>query len=162
MKKLKVDIDDIASAMEMSFIIEIAYQYLDTDTGDIILIRDSIMRQVEEEEDIELISANADWMLKEADKARLILEDKRDRYVEIPHIASHESYDIMMDFVMGIKNNKIRQLLLRAINGRKPFRRFKECIAQWPDILDSWYSYKDKRIKEMVIDWLASIDIEPE
>lgn len=172
MKKLKVNLEDIAFAMETEFFIEPAYQYLDTDTGEVVLVTVSILREVEEEEVEEIDDSSEDPVRAlhelnpsyedERALALLIFNDTRDRFEEIPHLYSSESYEIMEDFITTIKSDKIQEALFRAIRGRKPFRKFKDTISQWPDILEDWFKYQKERMDQIVIKWLASIDIEPE
>jgi hypothetical protein len=161
MKKLKVDIDDIALAMQFSDEIEESTQFLDTETGEVVNIFRSVMDDIEEG-NAEAIGDYPEWMKEMADDAEAMLNDEKGRFVEIPKISSHEAYEFMENFLWGIKDEKIKDRLLRAIQGRGAFRRFKDTISEWPDLEKRWYEYEEEAIRKEVLDWLESIGIEPE
>lgn len=161
MKKLKVDIDDIALAMETSNELEGSIWYLDTDTGEVIHIDSSVMEDIEDEDD-EAIDDYPEWMKEMAEVANVVLADNRGRFKEIPEITSHESYRIMERFILDIKDESIRNRLFGAIKGKGAFRRFKDTISEWPEIEKQWYEYRDEAVRREVLDWLESIGIEPE
>jgi hypothetical protein len=161
MKKLKVDIDDIAIAMESSEGFEESVWYLDTDTGEVIHIDSSVMEDIEDEDD-EAIDDYPEWMKEMAEVANVVLADNRGRFKEIPEITSRESYRIMERFILDIEDERIRNRLYGAIKGRGAFRRFKDRISEWPEIEKQWYEYRDEAVRREVLDWLESIGIEPE
>ncbi len=161
MKKLKVDIDDIALAMEISDEIEESIQFLDTETGEVINILRSVMDDVEEGDE-ETINDYPEWMKEMVGDAEAVLADNMERFREIPKITSYESYGFMERFILNIKDEGIRNKLSGAIKGKGAFRRFKDTISEWPEIEKRWYEYKDESIKKEVLDWLESIGIEPE
>jgi len=160
MKKLKVDIDDIAVAMEFSSTLEESFRYLDTETGKVIYVDSTVMDDVEEGNEGE-IEDYPDWMKEMAEDTKLVLDDDKERFREITEITSYEAYKVMEDFIYTIKDRKIQNILSRAIQGRGSFRRFKDTIAEWPALEKQWFSYKDNAVKQEVIDWLESIGIEP-
>lgn len=161
MKKLKVDIDDIALAMESSNEIEETIQCLDTETGNVVSVFRSVMDDVEEGND-EAISDYPEWMKEMAEDAEALLNDEKRRFVEIPKISSPEAYEVMESFIWDISDEEVRNRLLGASKGKGAFRRFKDTISEWPDLEKRWYEYKDKSIKKEVLDWLESIGIDPE
>lgn len=161
MKRLKVDIDDIALAMETSNEIEESIWCLDTDTGEVLNIFEYVLRDIEEGDE-EAIRRYPAWMKDMVKDAEALLNDGRGRFVEIPKIQSYEAYGFMESFIETIQNEKIRNRLFRAIQGRGAFRRFKDTISEWPEIEKQWFAYRDEAIRKEVIDWLESIGIEPE
>lgn len=42
-----------------------------------------------------------------------------------------------------------------AINGRGPFRRFKDTLSRWPGELERWHGYHEDRQRGRARDWLA-------
>ena len=161
MKKLKVDIDDIALAMESSNEFDESILRLDTETGKLVNVLRSVMDDVEEENE-EAINDYSEWMKDMAEEAEAVLNDDKERFVEIPKISSDETYEFMERFIWDIKDGRVRNKLLRAINGKGAFRRFKDTISEWPDLEKQWYEYEDDSIKKEILDWLESIGIEPE
>lgn len=56
---------------------------------------------------------------------------------------SFESFKFMEGFVYLVSDSRLRNLLSRALQGRKPFRSFNGAIhdSEW---LDKWYAYRQK------------------
>jgi hypothetical protein len=49
-----------------------------------------------------------------------------------------------------------------ALDGKGAFRRFKNVISDYPEEEKRWFAFKDKRMREEVIEWLNDLGIEPE
>ena len=78
-----------------------------------------------------------------------------DRYFPIAPITSDEGYDIMQDFAALEQSDEIRGHLITALEGKKPFRSFKDALAAYPDVEKSFYEYKGNRLKEILRRQLA-------
>ena len=89
------------------------------------------------------------------------VEDE-DRYLYIAPIASHEGYEMMQDFAASLESDEIRGLLFDALERKKPFRNFKDTLADYPDIEKKFYEYKDNRLKEILRGQLAECGYELE
>ena len=85
-----------------------------------------------------------------------------DRYFLIEPITSHEGYEIMQDFAETEDSDEIRAHLFDALERKKPFRNFKNVIAEYPDTQKKFHSYKDNRLKEILKDQLAERGYEVE
>jgi hypothetical protein len=160
MKKLKIDIDNIANIMESSDRYDDLW-YLDTDTGELVHIELSVMEDVEDGS-TKAADESPEWMKKMVELAKIVLKDDRERFVEIPEFPSSESYDIMKQFVLDLKDKDIRNRLSDKIRGKGAFRHFKEAISEWPEIEKKWYIYREKSIRQEITDWLRSVGIKPE
>ena len=68
-------------------------------------------------------------------------------------------YQIMVDFIETIENPEINSNLQRLIQGKGAFRRFKDYCASI-NIIQEWYEYRDKRYKEIAIDWCRKNELE--
>ncbi len=89
------------------------------------------------------------------------VEKNREDYIFIEPYPSSEGFRIMEDFVrQEVKEEDIQNKLLEALSKNRPFSRFKEMLYGYPEIQTSFYEFKDKRMKEYVISWLALDDIE--
>jgi Uncharacterised protein family (UPF0158) len=65
-------------------------------------------------------------------------------------------YQDMADFAETITDDRAGRRLLRAIQGRGAFRRFKdELHEEYPDLLPAWYAFRDVRAKCRAVQWLA-------
>lgn len=157
MKKLKVDAEDIAMIMENQDRFGNQY-YLDTETGETVVIPEELMSALEEGESCEGLPA---WELELLPQAKEIFEGN-ERYEEIPTRPSHEAYDIIVNFVSDVKDGRMRSRLESALHGRGVFRRFKDTLKEYPEIEKEWFKFKDEKDKGMVKEWLESIGIELE
>ena len=155
MKKLKVDVEDIAMIMENQDRFGNQY-YLDTETGETVAIPDELMSALEEGESCEGLPA---WELKLLPLAKEIFEGNN-RYEEIPVRPSYDGYNLMVQFSEGVSNKRIQRELSIALDGRGAFRRFKNVLMEYPEVEKQWFQFKAERDKEEVKDWLESIGIE--
>jgi hypothetical protein len=175
MKKLPVDLGELEMVFDTSSP-EDSY-YLGLETGEIILVMDEAQQYLDEIYDDlydldgqeqgdfeELLQAHPmpDWMRDAVREARQVELGLDDRYVDIPTADSDEGYQDMEDFVETIDDDRAYELLSFALDGPRPFRRFKDALANYPDERQRWFDFKSARMRRRVIDWLASLDIEPE
>jgi hypothetical protein len=158
MKKLKVDLKELVSEMEMGENMELA-GYLDMETGEIISMPDEVMRAVEDGE--EKIESLPDWEEDLAEIADKILSDEKGRFLLIPKRESREGYEIMVAFAGSVRGKGLRDNLSNALNGKGAFRRFRSVLNDYPDELEKWYKFKDDWMREEAVKWLLLSDIEP-
>jgi hypothetical protein len=159
MKKLKVDLEEIALIMEMSDDFG-SIKLFDTGTGEIIDIPDEVMSAVESGDKDE-IDDLPEWEKDLIETAESVLSDETGRYVEILRKPSYESYNLMLEFTGSVKDSRLREKLDIALNGKGAFRRFKNVFSGYPEEEKRWYAFKNERLRQEVIDWLNSIGIEP-
>lgn len=69
-------------------------------------------------------------------------------------IASGESYGDLEEFTAKVRDPRARDLLERAIAGRGAFRRFKDAVAEFPDLRAAWFKFHDARTERRAIEWL--------
>ncbi|MEW6110008.1 MAG: UPF0158 family protein [Nitrospirota bacterium] len=159
MKKLKVDLDDIAFIMEMSDDFG-SVKLFDTETGEVIDMPDEVMSAVESEDE-EKINGLPEWEKELVEAAERVLSDDAGRYVEIPRKPSYESYNLMVEFASSVKDRRLMEKLDIALDGKGAFRRFKNVLSAYPEEEKRWYTFKNERLRQEVIEWLNSIGIEP-
>lgn len=157
MKKLRVDLDEIASAMENNDCSTIDF-YLDTKTGQVIALQTEIFDMIEDDEFLEDLS---DWEKEEIPIVKEIVNSDSDRYIQIPEKPSYEGYNLMVEFAEKVEDDSLKEKFAIALNGRGAFGRFKQVLSGYPNYRESWYKFKDERIKKDVLDWLNEIGIEP-
>lgn len=80
------------------------------------------------------------------------LEDNP-RYLPIAAIASHDAFQIMEDFVDGLGDSPEAEALHAALNGRKPFRRFKDALPDYPELRDCWFAFEEARLNRLAEAW---------
>lgn len=86
-------------------------------------------------------------------------------YIVIEKMRSRDSYHVMESFVYTVKDEKIQEQLVRAINRRSPFRNFKEELYAFEEVQQRWYKYRDRKYQEYVRDdlklQLENVELEP-
>jgi len=137
-KTLKIDLDELCSAMENS-----SYEheyYLNLDNGEILFLSEYMDDE-------------------ETRKLKDQIEEDFDRYERIPKAESHEGYDDMVDFIATVKDEHLAELLEVAINGKGAFRRFKDVLLNYPEERERWFQYRDDRTQERALEWLDDINV---
>ena len=92
MKKLKVDLEMIANAMEDVARMDMDY-YLDKETGEVIVTSEETFGYAEEEDEDKIREDLPDWQKEEIKLAKDILFNNPDRYICIPR--GHHMKDII-------------------------------------------------------------------
>ncbi len=161
MKKLKVDLDEIAFVMEQADDLGIHTSLFDGETGEVVTLPNELIDAVEsgDEEEIEDLP---EWELEMIDTAKSVLADEGGRFVEIPRRSSRKGYNLMVEFAESVANKHLREKLSVALDGKGAFGRFKSVLGDYPDELEWWYAFNGRAMRQEVVDWLHSIGIEPE
>ncbi len=162
MKKLKVDVEEIAMIMDNHDRFASQY-YLDKETGEMVVIPEELMSVLDREEPREGLQEEdlPKWELDLLPMAKEIFEGS-ERYEEIPMRPSGEAYRMMVDFTNSMRNPGLRSKLESALHGRGAFRRFRDALGQFPEEEKQWFRFQAEKDKEEVKDWLESIGIELE
>jgi hypothetical protein len=156
MSKIEIDLDELVLSFGFDDE-ELAKEYFDRETGNIINIPRSVMKALEgdmEEEELD------DWEKELLEDAEAVLEDMEDRYLVIPNIESDYFYRAMQSFAEEVQDNDIKNELLKALNSLNPMRQFKNAISNHMEVQNLWYDYEDNKAKEYVIEWLEKNKIE--
>lgn len=82
------------------------------------------------------------------------------RYITVEPMESSEAFEIMEAFVESLSTSPARRQLERALNGRRPFRRFKDALHDLPSLRDAWHRFHGRRMVEYASEWLRSEGIE--
>lgn len=130
MTSLKIKLDDITEALTTRFDMVEGGFYLDTETGDILLSTEGL-----DEDDLPKDLEN------------------NPRYCLIDPIPSHESFQIMEDFVDNLGDTKEASRLRDALNRRKPFRQFKDTLHEHANLSDAWYAFEQKELARLAEEW---------
>jgi len=137
-KLLRVDLDELCSAMEDS-----SYEheyYLDLETGQILFTSEY---------------SDDEETMKMKDR----IEEDSGRYQQIPGARPHEGCEDMEDFIATVKDEHLAELLEVALNGRGAFRRFKDILLGYPEERERWFQFKGQRTRDRALEWLDDIDV---
>jgi predicted nucleotidyltransferase len=150
--------------------------YLDTETGQVLMITEEVRGELEalyeeareldpgSRPDLAALVADSglpDWEQEMVLEAGQVEAGLGRRYVAVPHADSGDGYDDMEAFIPTVRDQRLQDRLSRALQGRGPFRRFKDVLASYPDERERWFDLSNDRLEERVVDWLASKGIEP-
>ncbi len=102
-------------------------------------------------------SCYPDWQQDSIKEALDVIENW-DGYIELPDKWDINEYNIMEEFCLSIKNEKLSDKLYYVIKGRGAFRRFKGEIIQY-GIEEDWYNFRDEALKGIAIRWCNANEI---
>jgi len=135
MPQLTINRDELIHALTFRFEMLEGGAYLDTETGNILFTGDG------------------------ADEVPENMEEDP-RYLWIEPIASHESYRIMEDFIATVDDPGASARLVHAIEGTKPFRRFKDALHDFPSLRDAWFAFENAAHIRFAESWCEENGIE--
>ena len=140
MRKVKANLSELIDAFDNC---RIGYEYyLDTKTGELLLVSDEFMDTNETEEIYER------------------LDDEPERYLSIPTESSREGYQDMVAFTESLEDENLKEKLWIALDGRGAFRRFKDVLLSYPEEREEWFRFQDERLEKRVTEWLEENEIE--
>ena len=156
MRRLRVDLEEIAMAMETQMSED--ESYLDMETGEVVVPHELQGEDIFDEEYVEGLPA---WERDLIPLAGEIFQGSN-RYASIPKAPSYEKYDLMVAFAESVADARLRELLSVALDGRGAFGRFKRVLPDYPRERERWFRMRDEFSGERVRKWLRELDIEPE
>jgi hypothetical protein len=151
--KTPVKLHDLISELEIQ--IDETFTYINTQTGEIITISREEMRAAEDEKPLENYP---DWQKENIEEAIKIIEDENETYLDFTLRNEFHEYGIIEEFIGTISDNEVQEELFEAIQGRGAFRKFKDGIREH-DVEEQWYEFKEKKLKELVIEWCKEMDL---
>ncbi|MFD4704076.1 UPF0158 family protein [Gottfriedia sp. NPDC058432] len=149
----KVKIKDIIEEMEMQF--EGYRSFVKIRTGEVFSVSEDDLIDAEDEKTMDDLQ---DWQIENLEIANEIVENYED-YKELPSRYEIDEFKMVKDFCLNVKDVKIQKILLITIEGKGAFRRFKDAVIEFNIEMD-WYSYRDRRYKDLAIAWCQNNDIE--
>ena len=101
--------------------------------------------------------------LAEPDALDETAEDPRDdeHWLCIGAIDSSNAFRIMEDFVDQCADPRLTQALGQALQQRKPFRRFKDTLAEHPAQREAWFVFERHAMETIARLWCAEHGITP-
>ncbi|CAM4505256.1 hypothetical protein FHS16_005672 [Paenibacillus endophyticus] len=146
-RKATVKLDDLITEIEIQM--DETHTYINTQTGEVITLSREEMRAAEDEE---LLENYPDWQRENIEQAIKIIEDEDETYLDFTLRNEFHEYEIVEAFIETLDKAEVREKLFGAIQGRGAFRRFKDGIIEH-DAEKQWYQFKEKKVKELVIEW---------
>ena len=99
----------------------------------------------------------------EADALDEATEDPRDdeRWLCIEAIDSSEAFGIMENFVAQCDDSRLARTLGQALQQRKPFRSFKDALAEHPAQREAWFAFERQAMEVIARRWCIDHGITP-
>jgi hypothetical protein len=114
------------------------HSYLHLETGEVIRIVDGI-----------------------ADPAMHQRVMKDPSYLRVDPVSSREQYRWMEAFIATVEDPEFRDKLVRAIDGKGAFRRFKDVLMGYPVDRERWFAFRSERLRACMEAWLTAHGIQP-
>lgn len=83
-------------------------------------------------------------------------DDDEQRWLRVECEGSRAGYRDMELFIATLDDPDQLDRLGIAISGRGAFRRFKDQLSRWPELLERWYAFSEDRQRGRARSWLAS------
>lgn len=125
-----VSLEDIAEKLEETM--DHWEQFLNVVTGEFVALSDGTYIETDEKKAEEIENSND--------------------YVRLPNQYDIHEYNIMEDFAESTADVYKRERLLRALNGRKPFRRFKDTL-DYIGLSKAYYAFRSLRFFQVSQEW---------
>lgn len=133
--------------------------YLDKRTGQVEIINEDDTAGMDlEDDEFELDDEQPEWLRESSAKAREILNDADENFIQLPDKFDIHDYAIMEDFSRNYPDNKVSLILLEAIKGSGAFRRFHN-LVQSLNIEKDWNEFRDQTYEQIAIEWLDEHEI---
>jgi hypothetical protein len=111
----------------------------------------------------EVVAVNPDlWMSTDPEHQEMESMADDPRFRAIDPVDSGEAWRWMDAFVYQLPDGRARAELERAIQGSRPFRRFKDALSQYPELRQEWFRSQEERLLEYARAWLEGEEIEAE
>ena len=85
-----------------------------------------------------------------------VLDRDPERYLRIEPMASADSYEVMRSFVGTLPRGRAQAELMLTLDGRKPFRRFKETLLKYPTVREAWFDFHEQAVVALFQAWLKA------
>ncbi len=169
MKRVPVDLEMVADALTHSS--PDYSSFLDIETGEVILVENSILNLVEE-----LIGRDRLPEQDEPPDMGFVIEEKQlpqwqeqslqdayrvemhigGRIIRIPTGEPGYSWEDMAEFIETVQDSHLADRLRDAIDGRGAFSRFKRLVYDHPETAKEWNAFRETRQQERAAEWLES------
>lgn len=155
MKKAKLA--DITDAIDLQT--DDMSSYLNRETNETVNMPAEIMAAVDDGEDPKEIMETFGCDEHDIKAAQEI--NQGDHWLPLPSRYDIDEYRLMERFCQSRKDPELRNRLLSAIKGKGAFRRFKDTTER-TGVLEQWYEYREKEIKEIARQWCDENGVECE
>lgn len=137
MRDMEIVWDDLIDAFENADP-DVVY-FLDRLTGEIFLVPENY----EDEEFWEEVNANSD------------------QFIQIPGFDYELERLLLHDFIKGVTNDKLKNMLEKSFTGKRPYGRLDEILSFYPEEMERLTALKEEMAADRIRRWLEEHDIFP-
>lgn len=77
-------------------------------------------------------------------------------YLRVDPVSSREQYRWMERFIPMVDEPELRDRLIRAIDGKGAFRRFKDVLMSYGPERERWFAFRSERLRVFMEAWLTA------
>jgi len=78
------------------------------------------------------------------------VNDNYKDYIKVESMGSSEQFELMKVFTNDIVDEKLKRKLLEILDKKKPFKNWKNIVESELDYRESWFTFKQQKLKEHV------------
>lgn len=157
MRKLRVDLEELVHEATWNDTMDIApFRYFDTQCGRVVWVERELAQALEDGEDLSDYEGD-----EEVEIARQVADEDDTRFVCLPERWPDENFQLMLDFVNEVTEGKVKDALAEALRMRKPFRRFKDALSEFPEVREQYFQFEAACHRLWITNWLNDLGIEP-
>lgn len=86
------------------------------------------------------------------------IDELFEKSIMLPTRYDINEYEMMKEFAKTIEDTILQNQLYISLNGGGAFRRFKDTCINF-NMIDDWYKFRDKKYKEIAINWCKENNI---
>ncbi len=87
------------------------------------------------------------------------IEANEDRYLQIPDFDYDQERQLLHEFIKGMTNTSLKELLERSMLGKQTFGKLEEILSFYPEETERLLALKDELIGARIRNWLENNDI---
>jgi hypothetical protein len=137
-RALTIDLDELCWALSSRDPLGLGSHWLNLESGELLFL------------------AEAEPLDEDGDDPR---DDGRWQFIDA--IESSEGFCIMEDFVDQCDDPRLARALAQALQQRKPFRRFKDTLADRPAQREAWFAFERRAMEKIARQWCEDHGITP-
>src|SRR6516164_6082900 len=93
-----------------------------------------------------------------SDKRWDVISNSVGRFIDIEPMDSRKGHRIMQNFVATLPPTPLQEKLKWSLEGAKPFRRFRDTLAEDQALRDRWFEFHHEAMQKIALEWLADHD----
>ena len=145
---MHVKLQAVIDAISLTF--EDQRQFINLETGEIVLVQNEHFCVAEEIHDAGRFEYPIEWE-KDAILTAYDILVSEDKYLPLPDKYEINEYEIMESFCLQLRASSSEEFL-DAIRGRGAFRRFRDLLNRY-SMLEQWYSFEQEALTEVARNW---------